>query len=63
MHQPKIDYMDTKTTPIYMLPTGGPLQTQRHRQTESKRMGKDIPREWKAKESHSGNPCFRQNRP
>ena len=34
-----------------MLPPGDPLQTQRHIQTESKRMGKDIPCEWKPKES------------
>ena len=34
-----------------MLPTGDPLQTQRHMQTESKGMEKDIPCEWKPKES------------
>ena len=36
-----------------MLPTGDPLQTQRHMQTESKGMEKDIPCEWKPKESQS----------
>ena len=45
-----------------MLPTGGSLQIQRHTQTESKRMEKDIPYEWKPKESWSGNPYFKQNR-
>ena len=45
-----------------MLPTGGPLQTQRHIQTESRRMEKDIPCKWKPKESWSGNPSFRQNK-
>ena len=32
--------MDTKARPIYMLPPGDPLQTQRHIQIESKRMEK-----------------------
>ena len=45
-----------------MLPTGDPLQTERHVQTESKRIEKDIPCKWKPKESWSGNPYFRQNR-
>ena len=40
-----------------------PLQTyKRHIQTESKRMEKDIPCEWKPKESQSDNPDFIQNR-
>ena len=47
-------------THIFMLPTGDPLQTQRHIQTESKRMEKDIPCEWKPKEIRSGNSYFRQ---
>ena len=34
--------MDTKTGRIYMLPTGGSLQIQRHTQTESKGMEKGI---------------------
>ena len=63
VHQPIwTDQMDTKTRPIYMFPTGDPLQPQRHIQTESKRMEKDIPCEWKPKNSQSGNPYFRQNR-
>ena len=45
--------MDTKTTLIYMLPIRDPLQTYRHIQTESKRMERDIPCEWKVKESHT----------
>ena len=37
VHQPIwTDQMDTKTRPIYMLPTGDPLQPQRHIQTERK---------------------------
>ena len=36
-----------------MLPTRDPLQTYRHIQTESKRMERDIPCEWKVKESHT----------
>ena len=43
--------MDTKTRHTYMLPTRDPPQTKRHKQTESKRMEKDIPCEWKPKES------------
>ena len=54
--------MDIKTRFIYMLPTRDPLHTQRHIQTESKRMEKDIPCEWKPKESWSGNPYFGQTR-
>ena len=39
-----------------MLPTRDPLQTyKRHIQTESERMEKDIPYEWKSKESQGGN--------
>ena len=39
-----------------MLPTRAPLQTyKRYIQTESKRMEKDIPDEWKPKESQGGN--------
>ena len=54
--------MDTKIRPIYK-PAGDPLQTQRHIQTESKRMEKkNIPCKWKPKESWSGNPYFRQNK-
>ena len=34
----------------------------RHKETESKRMEKDIPCEWKPKECLSGNTYFRQNR-
>ena len=34
----------------------------RHIQTETKRMEKDTPYEWKPKESWSGDPYFRQNR-
>ena len=36
--------------------------TQTHIQTESKIMEKDIPCEWKPKESLCGNPYLRQNR-
>ena len=55
--------MDTKTRSIYMQLIRDPLQTyKRHIQTESKRMEKDIPYEWKPKENQSGNPYFRQNR-
>jgi len=43
--------MDKKIRLKYMLLTGDPLQTQRHIQTESKRMEKDIPCEWKPRES------------
>ena len=58
------DQMDTKKKkiPIYMLPTGDPLQPQRHIQSASKRMEKDIPCEWKPKDSWSGNHYFGQNR-
>ena len=52
--------MDTKIRTIYVLSTRNPLQTQRHIQTESKRMEKDIPCEWKPKEIRSGNSYFRQ---
>ena len=45
-----------------MLLTGDPLQTQRHIQTESKRMEKDIPCERKPKESWSGNSYCRQKK-
>ena len=40
--------MDTKTRPVYTLPTRDPLQTQEHVQTESEGMEKDIPCKWKA---------------
>ena len=43
--------MDTKTRPIYMLSKRKPLQTSRNILTESERMEKYIPCEWKAKES------------
>ena len=63
VHQPIwTDQMDTKTRPKYMLPTGDPLQPQRHIQTASKRMETDVPCEWKPKDRWSGNPYFRQNR-
>ena len=50
-----------KTT--YMLSTRNPLQTSRHKQTESEKMEKYIPYKWEAKESWSSNPDIRQNRP
>ena len=34
-----------------MLPTRDPLQFQRHTQTESERMEKDIPCKWKSKKA------------
>ena len=43
--------MDTKPKPIYILPIGDPLQTQRHIKTENERAEKDIPCEWKPKEA------------
>ena len=51
--------MDTKTRPIYMLPPEDPLQTYRHTQTESKRMEKDIPCEWKPKKAR-GQSLFQK---
>ena len=36
---------------MHMLSTRVPLQTQRHIQTESEGMEKDIPCKWKSKES------------
>ena len=45
--------MDTKTRPVYLLPTRDPLQMQRHIQTKSERMAKGTPQTWKSKESCS----------
>ena len=39
-----------------------PIQTQRHIQTESEGMEKDIPCKWKTKESWSSNSHIRKNR-
>ena len=36
--------MDTKTRPLYMLPTRDPPQNKGHIQTESEGLEKDIPR-------------------
>ena len=52
-----------KTRPIYMLSTRNPLQTLRHIQTESERMGKYIPCKWEAKESQKNNLYNRKNGP
>ena len=54
--------MNTKTRPVYILSTRDLLQTQRHIQTESEGMEKDIPHKWKSKESWSSNSHIRQNR-
>ena len=54
--------MDTKTRPIYMLPTRDPLQSYGHIRTESEGMEKDIPCTWKSKESWSSNTHIRKNR-
>ena len=51
-----------KPRPTYMLSTREPLQTQRHIQTESESMGKDIPCKCTSKESQSDNSHIRQNR-
>ena len=43
MLQPNdIDWLNTKTSPIYMLSTRNPLQIQTHIQTESEGMEKGI---------------------
>ena len=58
-----IDWLNgTKTRPICMLSTRDPLQTKGHIQTESEGMEKDIPCEWKSKESWSSNSHIRQNK-
>ena len=54
--------MDTKTRPLYMLPTRDPLQIEGHIQTETEGMEKNIPFKWKSKESWSSNSHIRQNR-
>ena len=51
-----------KIRPTYMLSTRDPVQTQRHIQTESQSMEKDIPCKSKSKESQSNNFYIRQNR-
>ena len=45
-----------------MLCTRDSLQAQGHIQTESERMGKDIPLKWKSRESWSSNTHIRKNR-
>jgi len=45
------DWMDTKTSPIYMLSTRNPLQTSRHIETKSERMEKYIPCKRKLKKA------------
>ena len=61
-HRPA-EWIQKKKRPIYMLSTRNPLQTSRHKQTESERMKKYIQCKWEAKESWNGNPHNRQNRP
>ena len=51
-----------KTRPIDMLSIRNPLQTSRHKQTESDRIEKYIPLKQEAKEIWSSNSHNRQNR-
>lgn len=45
-----------------MVPTRDTLQIQEHKQTEHEEMGKDIPCEWKPKESKDSYAYIRKNR-
>ena len=47
--------MDTKTRPLYMLPTRDPPQNKGHIQTESEGLEKDIPCKERPKERMNSN--------
>ena len=52
--------MDTKTRPIFILPTRDSFQMKRHTGIESEGMEKGISCKWKSKESQSSNTYIRQ---
>lgn len=56
--------MDKKAIVMYMLPTEDSLQIQRHMQTESEEMEKDLSckRKEKKKKAEVSNTSIRQNR-